>query len=360
VSGTLLSFQPATSPRFRFYTSDELAELPPATWLVENIFEVDSQVMLYGLSGDGKSFAALDLALSVATGQDWHGHKVKQGPVVYIVAEGGRGITRRIAAWRKANNWTEPLEAFFTLQAPQLTDLKNLGTLIADIRQHTNPVLIIFDTFARTFAGKEENSSKDTGEWIAAAATVQAAFKTTVLTVHHSGKRKGKRPPPERGSSALRGAMDTIIRVSKSGMAVTVICEKQKDEEEFEKIGLTLDIIDLGSGVTSCVLSDGVAEGQGNVGLTSDHYRLLTALASHPSTPTPVADWRTSVDADGKGPVPERTFDRWRGQCMPEYVESPKKGFYQLTAIGLAAIAKHPPSTATAGNPPTAATATTP
>src|SRR4051794_7107287 len=158
---------PSLPPMFTFYTFDQLDALPAADWLVEDICGRDSQVMLYGFSGDGKSFVALDLALSVATGDEWHGHKVTQGPVVYVVAEGGRGISRRIAAWCKKHGATKPLnDAFFTLQAPQLTDAKNLTALIADIKRQATPVLIVLDTFARTFVGKEENSSKDTGEWI--------------------------------------------------------------------------------------------------------------------------------------------------------------------------------------------------
>ena len=44
--------------------------------------------------------APLDLALHVAAGRDWHGVKVRGGPVVYVAGEGGFGIGNRIAAAR--------------------------------------------------------------------------------------------------------------------------------------------------------------------------------------------------------------------------------------------------------------------
>ena len=46
------------------------------------------QAVIYGPSGEGKTFVALDWALSVATGRSWQGKQTKQGPVVYIA--GGR------------------------------------------------------------------------------------------------------------------------------------------------------------------------------------------------------------------------------------------------------------------------------
>ena len=317
----------AKAPMFPLLTFDDLAALPPPEWLVEGICEVDSQVMLYGPSGGAKSFVGLDVALSVASGKPWHGHKVKQGPVVYVAGEGGKGISRRIAAWCELNDCPAPPEAFFLLKAPQLIDAAHLAALVADIRRCTPElVLIVLDTFARTFVGGEENSAKDTGVWIAAAAALQSAFRATVLTVHHSGKKKGKQAPPDRGSSALRGAMDTVVQVSKSGMAITVSCEKQKDDEEFEKIGLTLTQVDLGDGVTSCALTDGIVDGLGNRGLTANNWRLLNVLAGCGPGPIPVAEWREAVDEDEETVAP-RTFDRWREECQPTISRATGKGF---------------------------------
>jgi len=334
---------PSTAPSIRFYTSDQLATFPAATWLVEDICQQDSQVMVYGASGDGKSFVALDLALSVAAGREWHGHAVSKGLVVYIAAEGGRGIQRRIAAWQQHHQCVVGSEAFFALDAPQLTDRQQLHGLISAIRQHGIPVLIVLDTLARTFVGKEENSAKDAGEWIAAAARLQGEFNSTVMTVHHTGKAK----KTERGSGAFRGALDTAIVVKKSGNTITVSCDKQKDEEEFENLALTLTTVDLPSGESSCVLVDGPDGGVQSVGLGPQQWRLLRALARCSEVPTPIADWQAEVDKDDKGKVPDKTFANWRKPLMTEYVVSPTKGYYQLTDVGRSAIAKHPPTAAT-------------
>src|SRR5688572_14848212 len=87
--------------QFKLLTYPELEALPDPEWLIDSIMQVDSQVTLYGPSGEGKSFVALSMALTIATGLTWLGHQVKKGPVIYVAAEGGRGIRKRVTAWMK-------------------------------------------------------------------------------------------------------------------------------------------------------------------------------------------------------------------------------------------------------------------
>ena len=50
-----------------------------------------------------KSLAAMDIALSIATGRYWGRNKTKQGPVFYIAGEGLNGLAKRKSAWTKEN-----------------------------------------------------------------------------------------------------------------------------------------------------------------------------------------------------------------------------------------------------------------
>ena len=47
----------------------------------------------------------------------------------------------------------------------------------------------------------------------------------TVIIVHHAAKKKGKKVPEERGSSARRGAMDAIVRLTKQETLVEIAGE---------------------------------------------------------------------------------------------------------------------------------------
>src|SRR4051812_48434552 len=86
--------------RLRLLRFSELVNQAPSPWLVEGVLRETSVAMLYGKRGCYKSFVALGLAGSVATGLPWHGHAVRNaGLVVYVAAEGGGGMVQRARAW---------------------------------------------------------------------------------------------------------------------------------------------------------------------------------------------------------------------------------------------------------------------
>ena len=339
---------PKPASGFTFYTMADLAKWPPPEWLIEGVCYKNSQVMMFGPSNEGKSFVGIDIGLSVATGRDWHGHTVTKGPVVFITGEGGPGIFRRMDAWCAHHHIaSKDLDTIITFQAPQLVNEKERKALIESIRQRCSPVLISIDTLARCFVGFEENGNKEAGQWNAAVSDLQDAFGATVMTTHHTKKAKKDQ---ERGAGGFYAALDTAILVrQKSAKTIMVSCKKQRDEEFFEDIPLTLAPVEhpLDARKSSCVLVDGPDGGVQNVGLGPNQWRLLRALARCSEVPTPVADWQAEVDKDGKGKVPEKTFGNWRQPLMKEYVVPHGRGYYELTDVGRAAIAKQPPTAAT-------------
>lgn len=70
----------------------------PANPLIEDLLEEGALSVVYGESGGGKSFGILDMGFHVGAGLGWNEKKVKRGLVVYVAAEGGKRIKRRIAA----------------------------------------------------------------------------------------------------------------------------------------------------------------------------------------------------------------------------------------------------------------------
>ena len=65
--------------------------------------------------------------------------------------------------------------------------------------------------------------------------------------MHHSGKDPDR---GARGSSALLGAVDTMIRVTREEDEVSVAVEKQKDDDEAKPIALQIERVDLSHGLT--------------------------------------------------------------------------------------------------------------
>jgi len=119
------------------------------------------------------------------------------------------------------------------------------------------PGLIVVDTLARVALGADENSASDMGRVVAGFDMLKRETGATVLALHHSRKDGGA----ERGSSALRGAADVMIRCeSVAGVTcggVTLECAKMKDGEAFGTVLASLESVTLDGGATSLVLGPG-------------------------------------------------------------------------------------------------------
>lgn len=230
-----------SSPQFILLTEQQLAELPQPTWLVEQHLKSGSFIVLYGAPASAKTFVTIDLALSVATDQRWLDRFVtKSGCVVYIAAEGSAGLFERVKAWKKARGVIEPSKVYFLPDAPHLLDPDTVTALLTAIGTlPAQPILIVVDTLARCMVGGEENSAKDMGEFIASIDRLRKDTGAAVLIVHHSGKGGSA----ERGSSALRGAADTMVAVKRDSGFFALYCDKQKDSEAFPTEQLTLVVI---------------------------------------------------------------------------------------------------------------------
>ena len=156
---------PLANPRegFHFLDDTEIEELPDPGWLIKEILPEQALVVLYGKPGHGKSFVALDWALSMQRGEKWLDHAVRQGDVLYILAEGSARIKKRLKAWKNAHGVNGSVGAHFLRDAVQLTEPQQLTELLDEIkRQHRRKYkLIVVDTLAMCLAGRDESGSLD-------------------------------------------------------------------------------------------------------------------------------------------------------------------------------------------------------
>lgn len=265
---------------YKLLTLSDLASLPSPSWLIEGHLPEGRLAVLYGPPGAGKSFVALDWALSIAHGVDWLGISTKQGPVVYIAAEGSAGLWQRVRAWQKAHSVElSSKDVYFLAEAAQLMETQPVDKIIRTLSQlPQRPALVVFDTLARCMAGGEENSAKDVGRTISNVDRIRSEVGATVLLVHHTTKDGAA----ERGSSALRAAADTMISLTASDGTVVLCCDKQKDAAEFDRWYLKLTTVELGASdnlipETSCVIERSTSEGVSER-LTKGEQSILEAL----------------------------------------------------------------------------------
>ena len=213
----------------RLHTGAAVCDLPTPCPLVEGLLFMPGVSFVYGPPKVGKSFFSLDLALSVATGRPFMGHDTIPNRVLYVVAEGVGGIGDHVSAWCQHRR-VEPAELN---RASSLTTAVNLSVTmdvaaLEAILAELNPALVVLDTLARCTVGVEENSAKDMGQVVAALDRLRDVTEGHICTVHHAGKDATK---GLRGTTALRGAADTVISLMGDAQAIEVKVEDQKDAE---------------------------------------------------------------------------------------------------------------------------------
>jgi len=331
--------------RFRVLSLDDLAALPDPLWLVDGVLPVGAAAMLYGAPGDGKTFLALSLALAVASDGPWFGRQVLGGRVVYVAAEGLSSLKRRVAAWREVHAWmSEPPDIGFVGDAPQLLNrLDGLALRDAVLGAGDGPVaLVVIDTLARSMAGGDENTVRDTSLAIATVDLLRHETGGAVLLVHHTQKAGEL----ERGSGNWRAAMDVMLAIRFEDGAREVRCTKMKDGPEFTPFRFNL--IPTGE---SCIVATESPTDEDR--LTPRETEILTAIGrlTEPGGETATTNVWCKTTA-----IPERSFylgaKRLRTLGL---VETYNRG-YRITLTGTARLQAHCKSTA---RPPGAATAIT-
>src|SRR5690242_14366574 len=87
-------------PRFQFLTDGELESHPLPHYVIDQTIVEQCLAMLVGEPGTYKSFIALGFAMCIKAGIPFAGRAVRQGPVVYVLAEGRGMFSLRTQAWK--------------------------------------------------------------------------------------------------------------------------------------------------------------------------------------------------------------------------------------------------------------------
>ncbi len=306
--------------------SEMLAEPRPTAWLLRDYLEAEALACLFGASGSMKSFVALDMGLSIASGLPWHGVDVPQpGPVVYVAGEGFRGLSRRIKAWLRAHHLTgEGLPFHVASEAVQLLDPASVEAATSAIAALAErPRLIVVDTLARCYGG-DENSTEDMSAFIAALDRLRARFGCAVLVVHHSGLAERDRA---RGASALRAAVDWEYRLDVRDDTRVLTCTKAKDHDAPADMAFEADTVptgwtdpETGDPIGSLVLRQVGVPGKKGRALTGAKRIALEAL-------------RAACEAEGRAHIEKWRAEAYRrGVSASEDQENKRRTFKRAVA----------------------------
>lgn len=315
------------SARFPRKWLDDVQPDKGENYYVKGLIERRKLIVVYGPSGDGKTFFTTDLVGHIACGISWRGRRVRQGLVVYVAAEAGASILRRFFAWRERHlselrDGRTPL-AIITRGANLLNQL-DVEALLLELRSITTEAgmplaLVVFDTYSRSTPGGDENAGQDTTRAIAAADLIRDETGASTLFVHHTGKDVGK---GARGHSSFPAAADLSISVVERVATV----DKSRDGVKGDQFPFSLEVMELGhdqdgDAITTCIVKhiETTATTKHREPLTSAEKVCLKALRDSLSESGEQMP-HTSALPGGKGVQ----IDAWRGTFYRRYGEGQK------------------------------------
>jgi hypothetical protein len=199
-------------------------------WLVQDLWTDQAVGILGGEPKCCKSFLALDIAVSVASGADCLRRfpPRKTGRVLLFPAEDSLPIVRQrleaIARVSKVSFQTLPVEVI-TVPALRLdtpVDRQRLSNTV----EHLRPILLILDPLIRLHR-VDENDATQIAALLSFLRELQRQYQVAVILVHHARKDSHASRPGQalRGSSELHGWGDSNLYLRRKGPHLTLSTE---------------------------------------------------------------------------------------------------------------------------------------
>ncbi len=184
-------------------------------YVVEGLLPAGGTSIVAAKPKVGKTTLLRQLSLSVSIGHLFLNRRTSQGPVIYFsVEEKIDEIKGHFKAMGATGN--EPIYIFAS-RAPRDT-IEQLGPIIAEIK----PSLIILDTLFKIVRMKDANDYASISEALEPIQDLARKSGAHIMCVHHAGKADREGADGILGSTAILGAFDTAIIMSRSNKRRTI------------------------------------------------------------------------------------------------------------------------------------------
>ena len=259
----------------------ELSTAGPQTqWLIEELWAEQAVGILGGEPKCCKTFLALDIAVSVASGTPCLRHfpVQKAGKVLLFPAEDSLAVVRQRlegickAAKRSLENL--PIEVITT---PVLRlDLERDTKLLTSTVQAHKPDLLILDPLIRLHR-VEENDATQMAALLSYLRQLQRTCGVAIMVVHHARKGSGRGRPGQalRGSSELHGWGDSNLYLRRSREKLTLTTEHRAAASCDD---IELKLTDRENGALCLSIDTGAADESDAEADTSAEQRVRVAL----------------------------------------------------------------------------------
>ena len=192
-------------------------------WLVEGCLPIGGTSILGARPKVGKSTLARNLALSVARGMPFLDMAVQQGPVVYLALEEKRSEVQR--HFQQMGAREEPIHIHFGI-APR-EELRAVREVIAQYK----PALLIIDPLLRLVRVKDSNAYGEVTQALEPYVQLARSTGCHIMFVHHMVKHDRTGGEGLLGSTAIFGAVDTAIMLTRHEQVRTIETTQRYGED---------------------------------------------------------------------------------------------------------------------------------
>lgn len=232
---------PETPNKFQFRSGAEMHETKPPRWIVRDLIPEQSIVLVTASKGSFKTFLAMELAQSIATGISTFGITPElTGPTFYGAHEGRFLIEKtHREAWCQDRGFDPETDlGFYVAPGPRvgLGDMPMFGDAIQTVLDKRAdgipPRLIVLDTYSQCMLGMDENSPMDVGRFLYETGELRDRFGCSILILAHLGKDASR---GTRGSNSLEAGVDTVIDLTRTDGTLRVKAKVRHQRNALER-----------------------------------------------------------------------------------------------------------------------------
>ena len=244
--------KPAQSLAIPLTYFNEVAKSSTKNHIIKDVIAKNEISRVIAPPGKGKSAFAIDLAIHVASGEDWRGYKSKQKcGVVYFALERGDLVKRRLHGHQLRDSLVDlPIAV-----ASRIINLMHPGCIdiiVATIREAEKILgcsvgFMVLDVYPKGLAagGGDENQAKDQGIALANLRRVQEIVEGIhIMNIGHTGKDETR---GARGSNSQGGDDDMVIQITGDGSIKTAKIIKINDGEEKVITQFKMEVSEIGT-----------------------------------------------------------------------------------------------------------------
>ena len=176
---------------------------PPPPQIIRGILHQTSKMILGGTSKSNKSWSLLDLALSVASGQEWWGHRCEKSRVAYLNFELPRwAVTERMDALLRARPECQNVDEHLVLWnlRGRNADLTLLRPQLEAALARQEFGLLILDPAYKLLGNRDENANGEIADLMNQFEALAQSSGAAVVVAHHFAK----------GDSSAKSAIDRM------------------------------------------------------------------------------------------------------------------------------------------------------